>query len=143
MSPEDFAKMPLSRLLETSWFRRMLTQVNQLQHLQEILKKADAALAERCQVAGWHGDSLRLAVKSSAWLTRVRYATPQLIRALRQYSEFAALQTIDCFVSPLAEPTQPQRLPNKISTQNKQLIQQTITTISDTDLKAALMKLIN
>jgi hypothetical protein len=141
MPPDNLAKAPLNCLLETSWFSQMLANVKQLQHLHTILNSVDVNIALHCQVASSHNSCLRLEVKNSAWLMRIRYAAPQLIKGLRKYSEFTNLKNIECYVSPLIQSPKIQRLPNKISYQNKQLIQYTLASIKDNDLKTALSKL--
>jgi len=58
----------------------------------------DPKLAKFCRFAHYEHNRLTLLVANSAWLTKIRFQTPELIKTLRQQPEFATLNNIYCVI---------------------------------------------
>lgn len=61
-------------------------------------------LATHCQLANIRGNTLVVAVSSTAWATRVRYQSPQLLQKIRCEERLRGIDTIHVRITPLASP---------------------------------------
>jgi len=84
----------------TQIFNKPLLQplIQKIQHIQQLNQNLNEVLSgdlkKHCRVAGLEGTCLILQVDSGAWATRLRYETPELLRALQTHKDFARIESI-------------------------------------------------
>lgn len=119
---------------------RLLHKARQLQRLQSRLQSLlPAELAAHVQIANLRGTQLVLTADGSAWASRLRYLSADLLRQLQTAGW--SCQHIDVKVaSRFAPPSNPKK-PRSISATARHLLQQTAQHIDDPELAAALARL--
>lgn len=78
-----------------------LTRLTKAATAQQRLSKLFAAvidpkLAKFCRFAHYERNQLTLLVANAAWITKIRFQAPELIKMLREQPEFATLKSISC-----------------------------------------------
>lgn len=85
----------LTQLLTNPLFQPIIRKIQHIKQLNQALHEAlPADLREHCRVAGIKETCLILQVNNGAWATQLRYATPQLLQALRAQSDFVNIESI-------------------------------------------------
>lgn len=138
---------PASRigsLLGKSKASRLLDQARALAELDALLERLiPPPLNEHTRVLAVRDTTLVLAADSPVWAARLRFHTPRLVKQLRD-DPAVRLRTVRVRVRPADPPeAAPRHLPGArlLSSSNADTLQQTARSISDTGLKAALMRL--
>jgi len=80
-------------------------------------------------------------IDSTAWATRLRYQSPQLLRCLHRHPSLAQLRRIEIRVTPLAQPASSSPQPATLSAANAAIIDSTADSLSDPNLRTALKRL--
>jgi len=80
-------------------------------------------------------------IDSTAWATRLRYQSPQLLRCLHRHPSLAQLRRIEIRVTPLAQPVSSSPQPATLSAANAAIIDSTADSLSDPNLRTALKRL--
>jgi hypothetical protein len=118
----------------------LIYKANQLSQIEASFKKhLDRALADHCHVANLRSDCLILAVDSPAWVTRLRYAIPDLLKKLEYSLDLNMAQKIEWLVQPISQ--QNMKPPKKtpiLSIENAALLLETASLSSIPTLKKAL-----
>ncbi len=86
------------------------------QHLSNLVATViDPKFARFCRFAHYERNHLTLLVANAAWITKIRFQTPELIKMLREQPEFANLKNISCRIDDnyyhLSEDKPPPRQP--------------------------------
>lgn len=140
------ARGPGSILRERgSAVHELYLQTSRVKRLQLIVDPYLASIASDARVAAFDGHTLTLTlstVTAAPLATRLRYATPQLVRSLCSHTEFHGLKDISIKVrphpeTPAVEP--PKRPP--ISADTARQIERTAKYIEDDSLRKALESL--
>jgi hypothetical protein len=116
---------------------RALGQLDALVH-----QLIPSPLNQHCRVLAVRDDTLILAADSAAWATRLRYQSPQLIRQLAGVSSVKLLAVqvrVRAAESRPARRSFPLRRP--VSVQKSLALKQAARNVTDTGLKAALLRL--
>lgn len=125
-------------------FKHVVDKARQLNGWQQQLDSVlDPLLRGHIQVANYHDGRLKLMAENATWATRVRFAAPQLLVALKGSPGGIDLTDISCVVRPpIIPPTRPQpKTERSISAEARDLLASTAETIKDPKLKDALQKL--
>lgn len=130
---------PLQRLFyRARSFGQVLCQVKQ--HL-------DHDLAEHCCAASIHEHTLVLHTTSSAWATRLRYISRQLLSSLQSEPDFSHLTHIDIKIKhplhlpTLVNPEDKPTPPTPLSPHTVKLLEDTASHSEDPKLREALRRL--
>jgi len=79
----------------------LIRRGRQLHGLRVLLGKLlGEELSAHCQLANIKGNTLVLAASSTAWATRVRYQTPQLLQKIRLDERFSGIGNIHVHITP-------------------------------------------
>ncbi|MDF3055514.1 MAG: hypothetical protein K0Q74_1421 [Gammaproteobacteria bacterium] len=128
---------------KTAWFQRLVQAINinrQMQSLFDSLMPKD--LVGEYYVLEMQETKLCIGTGNAGHATRLRYAAPYLVESLQQYDLFSSLETISCIVMPPSTVYVPEKKQAKpISKSVGEFMEIVAATISDPDLKAAMLKL--
>jgi len=126
----DYARLPL------------LERARSLQRLEQaVLGLLPENLAAHCRVINLKKEILILAVPSSAWAARLRFAGPELVRQLNGRSALK-LRSIQVHIQPESEKIQSiKQPPLQLSLASGTLLAQTAQTINHPALREALYRL--
>jgi hypothetical protein len=117
---------------------RSAQQNSLLHHVRRLLPQP---LGEHCLAAVQKGDSLVLYADTSAWASRLRFLSRNLIREFQRRDQAGIKQiTVRIFIPDRARKLKP-RSKALLSKENAQLLQQTAESIGDPALGAALIRL--
>jgi hypothetical protein len=101
-------------------------------------------LAAHCQLANIRGNTLVVTASSTAWATRVRYQSPQLLQKIRCEERFRGIDTIHVRITPLTSPlartSQPIRRAS-MSGAASECLSQCAEGVEDQNLRSALQHL--
>lgn len=118
-----------------------LDKANHLNRLNSIWQSAvDSDWFDQCKVGNYENGQLTLTTTHSSWATRIRYATPEITKKLKQYDEFKNLEKIKCKVI-LTSTTPTSENQQKISDYGQEVLRQASINIADLELKNTLAKL--
>lgn len=85
----------LAQILASPVFRPLMQKMEHIQQLNQSLDEVlTGDLKKHCRVAGIEGTCLILQVDNGAWATRLRYETPELLRALQAHRDFTNIESI-------------------------------------------------
>lgn len=133
---------PVRQLLATGTAPELIAHARQLQSLSSALRRClPADAAAHVQVVRWGDGQLTVQVDSTAWATRLRYLSPQLLRQLQQLPEFTAAHRITLNIAPRAVPAAAIAQPCHLSPASARIIDANAETIVDPQLRAALKRL--
>ncbi len=133
---------PIKQLLATGTVPDLIAHARQLQSLSTALRRClPADAASHVQVVHWSDGQLTVQVDSTAWATRLRYLSPQLLRQLQQLPEFTAAHRIALNIAPAATPAVTIAQPFHLSPAGARIIDANAETIADPQLRAALKRL--
>ena len=113
-----------------------------LMRLQRVVDRYLASIPAAAQVAAFDGKTLTLTLPSAPVATRLRYCTPQLVRSLRNHTEFHGIKDLAVHVRPShvrPQPEPPERPP--MSADTARHIERTAKYIEDETLRKALESL--
>ena len=115
-----------------------------LARLQCILDRYLASIPASAQVAAFDGQILTLNLPDAPVATRLRYATPELVRSLRNHTEFHGLEDLSVHVRPVQQRTAPEPAERPpISADTAHHIERTAKYVEDRTLRKALESLAN
>jgi len=133
---------PLQQLLGLGTSARLIEQTRQLQSIAKLLFGClDAESIAHIHVADLSNGKLLLHADSTAWATRLRYLSPQLLRCLQHSPPLAGLHHIEIRVVPLSQPAPPVQQPSFMSASSAAIIDSNADSLSDSTLRAALKRL--
>jgi hypothetical protein len=98
-------------------------------------------LLEHCRIVGLDGASLIVIADNPHWVTRFRFFIPQLVVALRKYSDLKNIQSICCKVRPplhFSSVKKPKRTRLIISENTAECLRETANKIQHEKLKNVL-----
>lgn len=109
-----------------------------------ISQSLDQQLAEHIEVAKVHNGTLLLIVDSPVWATRIRYMQDEIINGLKNYAITKSIYNVSIKVRPA--PSTPRKKerpksPASISQESARLMVEEINSISDPELKLALLRI--
>lgn len=133
---------PLAELLHSASGnqQKLLQKAGRLQQLQSQLHRLlPADLATHVQLANLRGDRLVLTADSSAWASRLRYLSADLLLQLR--TNGWRCQRIDVKVAPLIQAPPSANVKRSLSSASRRLLRQTAKHIDDPEMAATLQKL--
>jgi hypothetical protein len=101
-----------------------------------------ATVSDHCIRAIPHPDTLTLLAESSAWASRLRYLSQELLQRLnkRQF-HFKRIQVRVMVDAQSVSPTPTRRQPIPISVENAKLLRSLASSLGDNELKLALQRL--
>lgn len=140
------SEKPVQELLtsRTNLLPNLYEKVAKLKHLNKLLHmQLESSLSPHCCVANFKDNCLIIEVESSAWVTRLRYGLPELLKGLRIFPEFKQLKTIEWYIRKVMT-AMPERVVvhrPPLSTENVTLLRDTADCVSNDRLKRALQKL--
>ena len=133
---------PINQLLTTGTVPDLIAHARQLQSLSTALRRClPADAAPHVQVVRWSDGQVTVQADSTAWATRLRYLSPQLLRQLQQLPEFTAAHRIAVNIAPIATPAAAIPQPFYLSPASARIIDANAETIADPQLRAALKRL--
>ncbi len=99
-------------------------------------------LREHCLVSNIQRDTLTLSTAHANWATKIRYAIPDILKALRSLPETSAIKTIRVIVIPdsINEDT-PRKNKLTLSRNTAEIINDMASTMSDPEISACLKRL--
>ena len=101
-------------------FQKIVGQAQQLNQLNQLFKSLlEKTLAQHCILAKLENDQLTLIADNASWATKIRYATPEILKSLKIHPEFAKIKAIKPLVA--VAKAEPIRLKPKISPQNAKI----------------------
>lgn len=101
---------------------KLISQTAQHKNYAHILNSLlDPNLAQHCNFAKLHKDTLVLVVDSAAWATRLRYAIPDILKILVTQPLFQEVKKIRYLVAPQLEDTTTKKPKTPLSPQNEKL----------------------
>jgi hypothetical protein len=122
----------------------IITKVSELKLLNGRLSKILARnLAKHCQVANCARGVLTLMIDSSAWSTRIRYVTTDILQELHKDTQLQHITTIKCIVRPKYQQAiskNKTRHKPRITLANIRLMQETARNIKKGELQEALLR---
>lgn len=140
MNIDDILHMPDNQLSS------IIAKVNQLNQLNQSLSEIlDPKLAAHCQITNLENQTLTLLVDNSSWGTKIRYATPEILKKMQQTSALYQIEQIKCIVrpnqqhKPAKKPLSEQKM--AISSENAEILRSVANEIKDKKLKEALLHL--
>lgn len=136
----------------TIWLNRtlsanMLEKAKILYHLNQELKKVlSEPINQHCWIINWSSDELMLGIDAAEWLIHVRACEKDLKTYLVQKIKMPSITKVKYLIRPKMDiisknQSTSRRLPSKISTKNRSLLQAIANTITDKKLKAVLLSL--
>ena len=134
----------IDKLLGGSKYASLLQRVRALTALDAQLRELlPAPLNQHCRLLAVRDDTLVLAADSPVWASRLRFHAPQLVKQLSRLHA-VKLRTVRVRVRPpeasaTAPPTR--RAANRCGAAGTAAIQQAAQTVSDPELKTALLRL--
>ena len=85
----------MTQLFTQPLFQPIMRKIEYIQQLNKALHEVlTADLGEHCRVADIKENCLILQVDNGAWATQLRYASPQLLQALKKHSDFVKVESI-------------------------------------------------
>jgi len=122
---------------------RLITHAMAISHLNTTLHSIlDTTLKKHCDIANFIDGNLILLTDSPAWISRLRYQLPTLLKQLQQLAEFKGLIQIKLRIKPkyvASRPTRPHREP--ISKIAASCLTTLAEHVQDSGLKTALRQL--
>ena len=122
----------------------LISEAKRLAKIDIILNQSlDYELAKHIQVSRLENNQLRLIVDSPAWATRLRYKQEEIINRFQNYAITKIINSIYIKIAPAVTHKEIKRVKNTIALSNEsaKLMLDEIDTISDTDLKDALIRI--
>ena len=128
-------------VLESPQFFELVQKTRYHQRLLETVRThLPPDLRAHCSGATTVGGQLLLFTESSVWATRLRYQQRNLIDLLRTHA-YLPISAVRVHVAPPPQTLSPVRRPLELSQANAARIREAATTITDSDLRAALQRL--
>lgn len=132
----------LQHLLGHGDSARLIERVRYLRSVNGHLRAClDTETSNHVQVADVNSERMLVHIDSTAWATRLRYQSPQLLRCLHRHPSLAQLRRIEIRVTPLAQPVSSSPQPATLSAVNAAIIDSTADSLSDPNLRTALKRL--
>lgn len=86
---------------QNSLLTDVILKAKQIEKFNQIfIKYIDMGVIPHCRVANFRESILLIEVDSGAWVTQLRYHTPELLRLLKMEAMFKSLQQIKFYVNP-------------------------------------------
>jgi hypothetical protein len=99
-------------------------------------------LASHCRIANLRKNRVVMQADSTAWATRLRYQTPEILKQLQEYNALQGIKSIQVTVAPASKPRgKTRRQARPLSEQNARIIRSAAESLADPELAAALRRL--
>lgn len=100
-----------------------------------------ASLRDHVRVANYDEKSLSLCTDNAAWATRLRFKIPDILNIARNKCMLDSIQTVRISVAPTEKETSNRRQAPRLTSETAQLLRSTAESLSDPDLRQALLQL--
>jgi hypothetical protein len=134
-----------NKLKRSSQLAQLLARARQQASLDAGLKTLlEAPVGDHCQVLALRNQVLVVAADSPVWAVRLRFLLPRLVKQLsRQFS--VPISTVKVRVNPIQQTPAPKKrpIPGRCGPAGRQAALLAAQSVSDPDLKSALLKLAN
>ncbi|MBU0455386.1 MAG: DUF721 domain-containing protein [Pseudomonadota bacterium] len=122
---------------------KLVGKVNQITYLnQQFVRFLAPQMAKHCQLANYENDRLVVLIDHANWAMQFRFLIPELLKQLAKEEAFKGIKAIEYKVRlKTVTPPEKKRQISKLSSQTIQLIKSTANSMTDKNLKKALMKL--
>lgn len=128
-----------------SGLRKIVRHTQRLSALNQILAQClPENLRAHCQVGQFSVTEITILVESAAWLTHLRYLKSQILQSLKKQPQCNYLQEVHFRIKLselIKEQSQVKQISQKMSADNKELLQNVAETVENLALKAALLRL--
>lgn len=122
--------------------RELYNHALRLIQLQQKLRQAiPAPLNDQITVASLADGVITIHTTSAAWAARLRFKIPDMLKSLEQEADGNSVKTIRIKVKPPVDPPPESRQKPVISPDTARLLQNVAESISDADLREALLRL--
>lgn len=134
-----------SILLSNPQIKRLYQQAQLLQNIRIRLQPLlPATLADHCQLAAFSDGILTLHTDSSAWASRLRFSSAEILKACQNDTALSLVKTIRVRVNPPApagdnSPTD--AVGTTLSPETRHLLREAAESIQDSGLRATLLRL--
>lgn len=108
-----------------SVFAKLIKKTQSANNLTSVFKNMlDTDIIKNCQFISLNNSTINIAVKNTAWATRIRYAIPDMLKILRTQPEFKTAKNIKYFISQSYQVAIPKKKPARLSDKNEILWQE-------------------
>jgi len=138
---------PCSACLKCAISTSILQKAKKLYHLNQQLKKVlPKTIHQHCYLMDWNVEEITFGVDAAEWLIHVREHERDITFYIATQIKVAPTTKVKYLVRPQQNnvqinKSQPSRGASKISLKNRDLLQTIANTITDKELKAAMLKL--
>ena len=137
--------LQVKKLLGGSQYSRLVSQARALLGLDGLIQELlPDALKTHCRVLSVRDETLVLAADSPVWAARLKFHSSQLVKQLNR-QQTVKLRTVRIRVRPPEKQLETERrnTPLKLGINSATALRQAADSISDPDLKSALLRLAN
>jgi len=123
----------------------VISEAKRLTEIKIVVSQSlDQQIADHLEVASSRNGQLTLLVNSPVWATRIRYMQEEIIERLKRYPLTKSIHNILIKVRPVSAPQEHKKCkksPISISQESARQMIDEIDTISDPNLKSALLRI--
>lgn len=142
MPPQKSASTLVSKIQKKFWFQHLVRNTQRRNTWQALFDQAlPSDMVGHYHVLDMKGSELFVGTDNAAWAARLRYATPQILLGLQRCVEFSVVRVLHCAVMPPVQERVEKRSMVPIPESAARSMIAVAETISDPDLKAAMLKL--
>jgi hypothetical protein len=137
--------LQVKKLLGGSQYSRLVSQARALLGLDGLVQELlPDALKTHCRVLSVRDETLVLAADSPVWAARLKFHSSQLVKQLNR-QQTVKLRTVRIRVRPPEKQLETERrnTPLKLGINSATALRQAADSVSDPDLKSALLRLAN
>lgn len=137
--------LQVKKLLGGSQYSRLVSQARALLGLDGLIQELlPDALKTHCRVLSVRDETLVLAADSPVWAARLKFHSSQLVKQLNR-QQTVKLRTVRIRVRPPEKQLETERrnTPLKLGINSATALRQAADSVSDPDLKSALLRLAN
>jgi hypothetical protein len=137
--------LQVKKLLGGSQYSRLVSQARALLGLDGLIQELlPDALKTHCRVLSVRDETLVLAADSPVWAARLKFHSSQLVKQLNR-QQTVKLRTVRIRVRPPEKQlvTERRNTPLKLGINSATALRQAADSVSDPDLKSALLRLAN
>ena len=137
--------LQVKKLLGGSQYSRLVSQARALLGLDGLIQELlPDALKTHCRVLSVRDETLVLAADSPVWAARLKFHSSQLVKQLNR-QQTVKLRTVRIRVRPPEKQlvTERRNTPLKLGINSATALRQAADSVSDPDLKSALLRLTN
>jgi hypothetical protein len=137
------AKTLSGQIAEKNWFQNLLDATKTRDHRQSLFDQSiPKEFLGKYHVLELQGTQLLIGTNNAGHATRMRYEAPHVVQTLQQHALFSLVKTLSCIVMPPSTPyVSEKRHAQPIPASAATFMKAVAATITDPDLKAAMLKL--